>query len=166
MKVYHIIKNEFDFAVGAFLQPKTYSLEDFGVRKRKIEEELENVRKDSFPDFPSRLNCLFVCYDMYDVESWASMKSSIYGKQFKVITLETAGPVFWFSAESYHMYFNGFKNDLQQACLEFWESNRNTEFDKLIDREGITNGPAKIIEIRQASFSRERGLEVTETDWI
>ncbi len=160
MKVYHIVKNEVEMAVGAFLQPKTYNFKDFSDKKRDIEEELEKVRKESFPDFPSRLNCLFVCHDMDDVESWASMKSSIYGKQFKVLTLETAGSVFWFSAESYHMYFNGLRNDLHQTCLEFWESNRNTEFDKLIDREGIINVPAKIIEIRKASFSRERGLEV------
>lgn len=73
MRVYHIVKNELEMAVGAFLRPKTYCLENFGVRKRKIEEELENVRKDSFPDFPSRLNCLFVCYDMYDVESRATV---------------------------------------------------------------------------------------------
>lgn len=164
MKVYHIIKNELDFAVSNFIQPKAYSLRDFDLKKRQVEEELEHVRKESFPDFPSRLNCLFVCYDMDDVESWASMKSSIYGRQFKVLTLETTEPVFWFSAESYNMYFNGLRNDLHQACIEFWESNRNEEFDKLVDREGITNGPAKIIEIRQAGFSRGRGLEVTKTE--
>ena len=160
MRVYHIVRNELEMTVGAFLQPKTYSLEDFSVKKRKIEEELEKVRKDSFTDFPSRLNCLFVCYDLADVEFWASSISSIYGKQFMILTLETTGNVFWFSAESYHMYFNGLRNDLHQACLEFWESNRYTEFDKLIDREGITNGPAKIIEIRQASFSRGKGFEL------
>lgn len=164
MEVYHIVKNELDFALGDFIQPKTYSLCDFDLKKRQVEEELENVRKESFPDYPSRLNCLFVCHDMDDVEFWASMKSSIYGKLFKVLTIEIAGPVFWFSAESYHMYFNGLRNDLRQACMEFWESNRDTELDKLIDREGITIGPSKIVEIRQAAFSRERGLEVMNTE--
>ena len=160
MRVYHIVKNELEMAVGALLRPKTYSLENFGVRKRKIEEELENVRKDSFPDFPSRLNCLFVCFHMDDVEFWTIQKSSIYGRKFKVLTLETTEPVFWFSAESYNMYFNGQRNDLHQACVEFWKSNRNTEIDKLIDCEGITNGPAQIIAIQQVCFSRENGLKV------
>ena len=164
MKVYHIIKNELDFALGDFIQPKTYRLCDFVLKKRQIEEELENVRKDSFPNFPSRLNCLFVCYDMDDVESWLSIKSSIYRNQFIILTLETTEPVFWFSAESYNMYFNGLRNDLHQACVEFWESNRVIELDKLIDREGITIGPAKIIEIRPAFFSRERGLEMMGTE--
>ena len=164
MKVYHIAKNELELAVGDFIQPKIYRLCDLNLKKRQVEEELENVRKERFPDFPSRLNCLFVCFDMDDVEFWAMMKSSIYGSQFKVLTLETTKPVFWFSAESYNMYFNGLRNDLHQACLEFWESNRNTEIDKLIDREGITIGPAQIIEIRQAGFSRERGIEVMKTE--
>lgn len=115
MRVYHIAKNELEMAVGAFLQSKTYRLEDFGIKKRQIEEELENVRKDSFPDFPSRLNCLFVCYDMDDVEFWASMKSSIYEKQFKVLTLETAGHVFWFSAESYHGADENIRGNLRHA---------------------------------------------------
>lgn len=160
MKVYHIIKNEFDFAVGAFLQPKTYSYKDFRVKKRQIEEELENVRKESFPDFPSRLNCLFVCYDMDDIEFWAIQKSSIYGRQFKVLTLETTKPVYWFSAESYHKYLNGLTNDLHQACVDFWKSNNKTKVNHLADREGITIGPAKIVGIRQANISRENGLEL------
>ena len=160
MKVYHIIKNELDYAVGNFIQPKTYSLCDFDLKKRQVEEELENVRKESFPDFPSRLNCLFVCHDMDDVEFWAIQKSSIYGRRFNVLTLETKEPVFWFSAESYNMYFSGQRNDLHQACVEFWESNRNTEIEKMVDREGMTNGLAEIVEIRQAWISRERGLEL------
>lgn len=152
--------NELVFAIGDFIQPQTYCLDAFDTKKRQIEEELEIVRKDSFPNFPSRLNCLFVCHDMDDVEFWAMMKSSIYGSLFKVLTLETTGPVFWYSAESYNMYFSGQRNDLRQACVEFWESNRNTEIDKLVDREGMTNGVAKIVEIRQARISRERGLEL------
>ena len=160
MEVYHIVKNELDFAVSNFIQPKTYSLCDFDLKKRQVEEELENVRKERFPDFPSRLNCLFVCFHMDDVEFWTIQKSSIYGRKFKVLTLETTEPVFWFSAESYNMYFNGQRNDLHQACVEFWKSNRNTEIDKLIDCEGITNGPAQIIAIQQVCFSRENGLKV------
>lgn len=160
MKVYHIIKNELDYAVGNFIQPKTYSLCDFDLKKRQVEEELENVRKESFPDFPSRLNCIFVCHDMDDVEFWAIQKSSIYGRQFKVLTLETTEPVFWFSAESYNMYFSGQRNDLHQACVEFWESSRNTEIEKMVDCEGMTNGLAKTVEIRQAWISRERGLRL------
>lgn len=160
MRVYHIVKNELEMAVGAFLQPKTFSLENYGVKKRQIEEELEIVRKDSFPDFPSRLYCLYVCYDIDDVEFWAVQKSSIYGRQFNVLTLETTESVFWFSAESYHMYFNGLRNDLHQACLDFWESNSNTEIEKMEDREGLTNGPAQIIDIQRVRVSRGNGLVV------
>ena len=159
MKVYHIVRNELEYAVGDFIQPKIYCLDDFDLKKRQMEEELENVRKESFPDFPSRLSCLFVCYDMDDVEFWAMMKSSIYGSQFEVLTLEVTKPVFWFSAESYNMFFGGQRKDLHQACKEFWESNKKTELDKLIDREGMTNGAANIIEIKQARISRGKGLE-------
>lgn len=154
------MKNELYFAIGDYLQPKIYSLFDFDIKKRQIEEELENVRKESFPDFPSRLNCLFVCYDMDDIEFWAIQKSSIYGRQFKVLTLETTEPVYWFSAESYHKYFNGMINDLHQACIDFWKSNNKTKVNHLADREGITKGPARIVGIRQAKISRENGLEL------
>jgi len=163
MKVYHIVKNELEFAVGDIILPRIYDLNSFAPKKKEIEMELEIIRNEGYSNYPSRLNCLFVCHDMNDVEFWAMMKSNIYGSQLIVLTLDTIGPVFWFSAEGYNMYFNGQRNDLRQACLEFWESNKNTEFDKLIDREGITNGPAKIIEIRQASFSRGKGFELNNT---
>ena len=94
MKVYHIVKDELEFAVGDFLHPRLYNLDEFKSKKREVEEELEKVRSDCFPNLPSRLNCLFVCRDLNDVESWALMKSDIFGRQFKILTLETTVPVF------------------------------------------------------------------------
>ena len=160
MKVYYIVKDELQFAVGDTIQPKTYNLDNMDPKKRQIEEELENIRKVYFPDFPSRLECLFVCCDMGDVEFWSTQKSDIRGRVFKILTLETSEPVFWFSADSYNMYFNGYGTDLHQACMEYWKSNGNTEMEKMEDREGLIKGPAKIVEIRRAKISRERGMEI------
>lgn len=160
MRVYHIVKDELQFAVGGIIKPKTNNLDNMDSEKRQIEEELESIRKVHFPDYPSRLECLFVCYDMRDVEFWAIQKSDIHGRLFKVLTLETSEPVFWFSADSYNKFFNKQRSDLRKACIEFWESNSNTEIDKMEDREGLTKGPAKIVEIIRAKISRERGLEM------
>jgi hypothetical protein len=49
---------------------------------------------------------------------------------------------------------------LHKACIEFWESNGNTEMEKMVDREGLTKGPVKIVEIKRAKISREKGLEI------
>lgn len=160
MKVYHIVKNELQFAVGDIIQPKTYNLDNMDSKKRQIEKELEKIRMKDFPDYPSRLNCLFVCHDLDDVEFWAIQKSDIRGRIFKILTLETSEPVFWFSADSYNMYFNKQRSDLHKSCIEFWESNGNTEMEKMVDREGLTKGPAKIVEIKRAKISRERGMEI------
>ena len=160
MKVYHIVKNELQFAVGDIIQPKTYNLDNMDPKKRQIEKELEKIRMKDFPDYPSRLNCLFVCHDLDDVEFWAIQKSDIRGRIFKILTLETSEPVFWFSADSYNMYFNKQRSDLHKSCIEFWESNGNTEMEKMVDREGLTKGPAKIVEIQRAKISRERGMEI------
>lgn len=160
MRVYHIVKDELQFAVGDIIQPKTYDLDNMDPKKRQIEEELEKIRKKDFSNYPSRLYCLFVCYDLDDVEFWAIQKSDIRGREFKVLTLETSEPVFWFSADSYNMYFNKRRTDLHKACIEFWESNGNTEMEKMVDREGLTKGPVKIVEIKRAKISREKGLEI------
>ena len=160
MRVYHIVKDELQFVVGDIIQPKTYNLDNMNPKKRQIEEELEKIRKIDFPNYPSRLNCLFVCHDLDDVEFWAIQKSDIRGRIFKILTLETSEPVFWFSADSYNMYFNKRRTDLYKACIEFWESNGNTEMEKMVDREGLTKGPAKIVEIKRAKISRERGMEI------
>ena len=160
MKVYYRVKDELQFAVGDTIQPKTYNLDNMDPKKRQIEEELEKIRKKDFSNYPSRLNCLFVCHDLDDVEFWAIQKSDIRGRKFKVLTLETSEPVFWFSADSYNMYFNGYGTDLHQACMEYWKSNGNTEMEKMEDREGLIKGPAKIVEIRRAKISRERGMEI------
>ena len=59
MKVYHIVKKESELVIGDVIQPKTYNLEDFSVKKRQIEEELENVRRDNLQNLyhidPQRL---------------------------------------------------------------------------------------------------------------
>ena len=160
MKVFHIEKNELEFTVGDLIQPRIYNLNSFAPKKKEVEDKLETIRKDKYPDYPSRLNCLYVCYNLEDVEFWAIQKSDIYGREFKVLTLETSEPVYWFSADSYNMYFCGQRNDLHQSCVEFWESNRKTVIDKLADREGLTNGVAIVVEIMNAKVSRERGLEL------
>lgn len=165
MRVYHIVKDELQFAVGDIIQPRIYNLDNMNPKKRQIEKELEDIRKVHFHDFPSRLECLFVCCDMGDVEFWSMQKSDIRGKVFKILTLETSEPVFWFSADSYNMYFNKQRSDLRKACIEFWESNSNTGIDKMEDREGLTKGPAKIVEIRRAKITREMGLEIMSNEY-
>lgn len=162
MKVYHLIKNELDFAVGDFLQPKKYNLCDFDIKKRQVEEKLEKVRKECYPDLPSRLNCLFVCHDMDDVELWAIQKSSIYGRQFKILTLETTGPVSWFSAESYNEYFCGIRKDLHQACKEYWQSYASTKIEEMEECEGIITTPVQIVAVRHASICRGIGLKIID----
>ena len=141
MKVFHIEKNELEFTVGDLIRPRIYNLNSFAPKKKEVEDKLETIRKDKYPDY-------------------AIQKSDIHGREFKVLTLETSEPVYWFSADSYNMYFCGQRNDLHQSCVEFWESNRKTVIDKLADREGLTNGVAIVVEIRNAKVSRERGLEL------
>ncbi len=160
MKVFHIEKNELEFTVDDLIQPRIYNLNSFVPKKKEVEDKLETIRKDKYPDYPSRLRCIFVCYNLEDVEFWAIQKSDIHGREFKVLTLETSEPVYWFSADSYNMYFCGQRNDLHQSCVDFWESNRKTAIDKLVDREGLTSGAATIVEIRNAMVSREGGLEL------
>ena len=160
MKVYHIIKNDLMPPVGNIIQPKTYNLNNMRPKKRQIEQELESIRNIHFSDFPSRLKCIFVCYDMEDVEFWAIQKYDICGGEFNVLIIETSKPVFWFSAESYNMYFNGQRNDLHQACIEFWESNSKTKMNELVDREGLTSGEATIIAVRRAMISRGKGIQL------
>ena len=160
MRVYHIVKDESEFVVGDIIQPPRYNLDSMEPKKRQIEEELEKIRMKDFPNYPSRLNCLFVCHDLDDVEFWAIQKSDIRGREFKVLTLETSEPVFWFSAESYNMHYNGYGTNLHQACMEFWKSNCNIGIEKMEDCEGITNGSAQIVEIQRARESREGGLEI------
>ena len=164
MRVYHIVKDELQFAVGDIIPPKTYNLDNMNPKKRQIEEELEIIRKIDFPNYPSRLNCLFVCHDLDDVESWAFMKSYQYGSLFKLLTIETSEPIFWFSAHSYNMYYNGLGTSLHQACMDFWKSNFNIGMDKMEDCEGITNGSAQIVEIQQARVFRGNGLEIIASE--
>lgn len=160
MRAYHIVKDELQFAVGDIIQPKTYNLDNMDPKKRQIEEVLEKIRMKDFPCYPSRLNCLFVCHDLDDVEFWAIQKSDIRGRVFKVLTLETSEPVFWFSADSYNMFFNGYGTDLHQVCMEYWKSNGNTEMEKMVDREGLINGSAKVIDIIRMRICRSVGLRI------
>lgn len=162
MRVYHIVKDELEFAIGGFLHPRHYNLDDFKPKKREVEKELEKVRSDYFPNFPSRLNCLFVCHNLKDVESWALMKSDIYGRHFKILTLEVATPVHWFSAQSYNEYYCGIRSDLHQACKEYWQSYADSSIDGMEECEGIITTPVQIVAVQHASICRGIGLKIID----
>lgn len=162
MRVYHIVKNELEMTVGDFLYPRSYNLDDFKSKKHEVEEELENVRSNYYPNFPSRLNCLFVCRNLNDIESWALMKSDIYGRHFKILTLEVTTPVHWFSALSYNEYFCGIRNDLHQACKEYWQSHAGTRIEEMGECEGIISTPVQIVAVQHASICRGVGLKIKD----
>ena len=162
MRVYHIVKDELEFAVGSILYPRSYNLDDFKSKKHEVEEALENVRSNYYPNYPSRLNCLFVCRNLNDVESWSLMKSDIYGRHFKILTLEVTTPVHWFSAQSYNEYFCDIRNDLNQACKEYWQSHTDTNIDEMEECEGIITTPVQIVAVQHASICRDIGLKIID----
>lgn len=154
--VYHIADINSKYKVGDIILPKVYNMESFSLRKREIEICLENVRKERFSSYPSRLHCLYVCYCIDDVHFWLHMKKEHIETDFKLLILDLEHEPVWLSSESYHKYYFGFSDDLEKCANLYWSSKGAPE--ELDDCEGLYYGKAIIKRICKMRYTKNNDI--------
>lgn len=132
-----------------------------GTYKKKIEEALEKHRPENYPQ---RSNCLFVCFSKENAYEWAYIK---YMKQdytqYKLLTLEITGKLYWFKAECYNLLHEGSSNEqIDKACKEYWNSSIENPTNSVIGKEyeGLFVGNAVVKAIESKIFINGESFDV------
>lgn len=141
-----------DLEVGSVFSSGERDFSSWCENKQMVEEALEIVRPK---DFPSRKDCVFVCFSEENAEEWA--KNMLLQKpkgslSYKLLKLEVTDKVYWFRAEEYNMLYlhTKWSNELLlDTAKKYWDSYCDSTGNLEVGHEweGLLNGEAKIIDI-------------------
>lgn len=100
---------------------------------------LEEVRKNKYPKFPSRLSCLYVTKTKEDAKNWSKILKRNKKKCKQILTLELTGEIFCFDGNLMKRQNISYQKHLDNAEL-YWNSiNSNNS-------EILFYGEAKVVE--------------------
>jgi hypothetical protein len=101
----------------------------------------EYVRKEKYPYLPSRLKCLYLSKDKYNLEEWESIFQRMDRKPLQLLQLELDGTIFEGNV-SYILKQNNSLNDKLEQANKYWSGDK----EKMIP-EILFVGKAKVIGI-------------------
>lgn len=115
------------------------------VARREL--AMEQVRREQFPDLPSRLACLYTSRTLEQARSWADFFQKVGRKVFSIVLLEADGAVF--DADACNCFDGvGDETDLTRA-LRYWQ-NAPTENPVI---ETLAAGTLTVTEILETYLS-------------
>lgn len=81
---------------------------------------MEQVRREHFPDYPSRMSCLYVSRSLEEARRWAAFFAEIGRPTYAVVKLECRGRIFLGDAEK---CFTGTTDEERNKALalEYWK---------------------------------------------
>ena len=129
-------------------QERRFSIDEFELLLNTVNNDafvlrelaLEGVRKMKYPNYPSRLSCLYVTKTKEEAINWSEILKRNKKKCKKVLTLELTGEIFCFDGNLMKRQNVSYQKHLENADL-YWNSmdSNNSEI--------IFYGEAKVIEI-------------------
>ena len=145
--VYERIYNLFNMVEDIYSNPDKYKNVELNHHTKVALRELalEEVRKNKYPNYPSRLASLYVSSRLEEAESWYNYFISLGRPTFQIVKVSVDGNSFTGDACN---CFDGTidKNyNLEQAEI-YWQANDNTKGKNPV-YETIVDGKIKVIEI-------------------
>lgn len=105
---------------------------------------LEEVRKKNYPDYPSRLKCLYVAKDKEEAVEWVNILKRNKKECKQVLTLELTGDLFIGDGSLMKRQNLSYQKHLENAH-EYWSCKTNTT------PEYLFYGEAKVIDIDEVN---------------
>lgn len=104
---------------------------------------LEKVRADKYPNYPSRMACLYVSKTFEEAEKWFDYFVSLGRPTFQIVKLKGSGNVFYGDAEK---CFDGRLTEQENLILaeKYWE---NKDFNDSLIMEMLVDGDIEVVEI-------------------
>lgn len=104
---------------------------------------LEKVRIEKFPNYPSRMACLYVSKTLEEAEKWFDYFVSLGRPTFQIVKLKVNGNMFYGDAEK---CFDGKLSEKESLILaeKYWE---NKDCDETSIVEMLVDGDIEVVEI-------------------
>lgn len=104
---------------------------------------LEKVRVEKYPNYPSRMACLYVSKTLEEAEKWFDYFVSLGRPTFQIVKLQVNGNMFYGDAEK---CFDGKLSEKENLILaeKYWE---NEGFNENAIIEMLVDGDNEVIEI-------------------
>lgn len=104
---------------------------------------LEQVRVEKYPNYPSRMACLYVSKTLEEAEKWFDYFFGLGRPTFQIVKLKVNGNVFYGDAEK---CFDGKLSEKENLILaeKYW---KNTDFNENSIIEMLVDGDIEVVEI-------------------
>lgn len=106
---------------------------------------LEEVRKEKYMDYPSRLACLYVSETLQEAEQWAAYFMSLGRPTFQIVKLKIEGSRFVGDANKC-FYATVRKAENLEMAEKYWKNEDNLSDEPSI-KEILVSGAMEVVEI-------------------
>jgi len=115
------------------------------LSKALREDALEEVRKKFFPNYPSRLSCLYVSKTLEEAEFWYNIFIEQKRPTFQIVKVETNEPSF--TGDAWNCFKGTSSKETNYSLAkDYWNNTNNKKGEKPI-YETLITGRIKVIEI-------------------
>lgn len=145
--VYQRVYGKIDIVEDIYANPSQYDAETLehhtSVALREL--ALEKVRKEKYPQYPSRMSCLYVSKTFEEADKWGKFFAEIGRPTYHIVKLEIVGRCFCGDATKC------FKGQLSKAenlklAKAYWESEVDTNNEQAVC-EMLVDGKITVVEI-------------------
>lgn len=143
--VWQRVNEKIDIVCDIYNNPKKYKdieLEHHtSVALREL--ALEQVRVEKYPNYPSRMACLYVSKTLEEAEKWLDYFVSLGRPTFQIVKLQVNGNMFYGDAEN---CFDGKLSEKENLILaeKYW---KNEDFNESSIIKMLVDGDIEVVEI-------------------
>lgn len=106
---------------------------------------LEKVRVERYPDYPSRMACLYTTKNLTDAEMWANSFLHSGREVFQIVKLRIDGKIF--DGDAYNVFDGTTNEEENESNAEQYWSNQPNSLGKEPLIETLVDGNIKVVEI-------------------
>ncbi len=145
--VYSRVMAQLETVQNIYAKPWRYEAvePEYPVKVALRELALEEVRKARYPQYPSRMSCLYVSEHLEEAKRWADYFMSLGRPTFSIVRLRIQGRKFVGDATKCFDGTIDHEENLRQACL-YWENAENP-IDEPPINELLVDGVMEVAEI-------------------
>ncbi|MBQ9142919.1 MAG: DUF2441 domain-containing protein [Lachnospiraceae bacterium] len=145
--VYSRVMAQLETVRDIYANPQKYEAVEleYPIKVALRELALEEVRKERYPQYPSRMSCLYASEHLEEAKRWADYFMSLGRPTFSIVKLRIMGRRFVGDATKCFEGTIDHEENLRQACL-YWENAENSVDESPIN-ELLVDGVMEVVEI-------------------
>ena len=145
--VYQRVYEKKDVVNDIYANPEKYDAETLehhtSVALREL--ALEEVRQKKYPQYPSRMGCLYVSKTFEEAEKWGNFFAKIGRPTYHIVKLDITG--IYFVGDATKCFKGQLRKEENLRLAEvYWEANGDSENQQAIC-EMLVNGQITVVEI-------------------